>query len=167
MIATQGNALTPTLTAQFNMSQYIAGRNLDGITHEESLVRAVPDGNHINWILGHVVATRCALLPALRQEAPLAKEAMRVYDRGSSVAADADYLPFEELVRAFHLTQERIVAGVAELSDEDLAAPAPFSPGGGPETLGSLLAKSAMHECYHLGQTAILRRVVGKTGAIR
>jgi len=156
-----------TVNTQFRMNQYIASRNLEGITNEESLIRAVETGNHLNWLVGHVVATRCALLPALHQESVWGKEQMRLYQHGSSGAVDADYLPFDEVVRAFHTTQERIVAGVASLTDEELAGPAPFSPGGGPETLGSLLTKSTVHEGYHLGQTGILRRVIGKPGAIQ
>ena len=167
MIATQTNALAETLATQFGMNQFIVRTNLDGITHAESLVRAVPDGNHINWLLGHVVATRCALLPSLHQQPPMAKDQMRAYDRGSSAVADEDYLPLDELLRLFDATQKQILAGVAALSEEEINAPAPFSPGGGSETLGSLLAKSTVHEGYHLGQTGILRRVVGKPGAIR
>ena len=166
MIATQNTLIEP-LTIQFGMSHGIMSRNTDGITHEESLVRAVPGGNHMNWILGHVVATRCALLPSLRQEVPWGEEIVSVYRRGSSGSDDAAYLPFDEVIRVFKITQERIVAGVAALTDEDLAAPAPFSPGGGPETLGSLLTKSTVHEGYHLGQIGILRRVAGKAGAIK
>lgn len=159
--------LAETLNTQFRMNQYIAGRNLDGVTHEESLIRAVETGNHLNWLVGHIVATRCALLPALHQESIWNEEQMSIYRRGSSGAVDAGYLPFDEVVRAFHTTQERILEGIASLSEEELAAPAPFSPGGGPETLGSLLTKSTVHEGYHLGQTGILRRVIGKPGAIR
>jgi len=167
MIAAQNTALTETLSTQFGMSSFIAAKNLEGITNEESLVRAVPAGNHTNWLVGHIVATRCALLPALRQEPVWGEETVSLYRRGSSGADDAPYLPFDEVVRAFHASQERILAGVASLSEEELAAPAPFSPGGGPETLGSLLTKSAIHEGYHLGQTGILRRVIGKQGAIK
>lgn len=166
MIATRTNALAETLTTQLRMTSFIAARNLDGITHEESLVRAVPTGNHINWLVGHVVATRCLLLPALHQQPVWGEDTMALYRRGSSGAVNANYLPFDEVLHAFRETHERLVAGIASVTDEELAAPAPFSPGGGPETLGSLLTKSTMHEGYHLGQTGILRRVIGKEGAI-
>src|SRR5215212_2117001 len=164
MIATRNTALAETLATQFGMNLYIANRNLEGITSEESLVRAVPTGNHINWLVGHVVAVRCALLPALHQEPVWGEETLRLYRHGSSGAVDADYLPFDEVVRAFHAAQERIFAGLGAVTEEELAAVAPFSPGGGPETLGSLLTKSTVHEGYHLGQTAILRRIIGKPG---
>jgi hypothetical protein len=159
--------LTETLTTQFRMNQYIAGVNLDGITDEESRVRAIPTGNHLNWLVGHIVATRCAVLPSLHQEPVWGEDVVRMYRRGSDGASDANYLPFDEVVRAYHVTQERILAGIASLTEEELAAPAPFSPAGGPETLGSLLTKATVHEGYHLGQTGILRRVVGKPGAIK
>jgi uncharacterized damage-inducible protein DinB len=166
MIATQ-NALAETLTTQYRMNGFIVRINLEGITQAESLVRAVPNGNHINWIVGHVVSTRCALLPALHQEPPVDREKLGPYTRGSHVVGDAEYLSLEQLLQWFDETQERVLAGVAALTDEELAAPAPFSPGGGPETLASLLMKSTVHEGYHLGQTGILRRVIGKPGAIK
>jgi len=167
MIATLNTALAETLTIQYGMNLFILLRNTEGITHEESLIRAVETGNHLNWIVGHIVATRCAVLPALHQEPVWGDETLRLYRRGSGSAADAEYLPFDQLVSAFQTTQERILAGIAMLTEEELAAPAPFSPGGGPETLGSLLTKSTIHEGYHLGQTGILRRVTGKPGAIK
>ncbi|HUP60095.1 MAG TPA: DinB family protein [Thermoanaerobaculia bacterium] len=167
MIATQTNALAETLAVQLRMNQWIATANLEGITHEESLVRAVPGGNHINWILGHVVATRCAVLPALRQESVWSEERTQLYRKNQELRENPNYLPLDEVSRAFHASQERLLEGIAALTDEDLAAPAPFSPGGGSDTLGSLLMKIAVHEAYHLGQTGILRRVVGKPGAIR
>ena len=50
---------------------------------------------------------------------------------------------------------------------EQLAGEAPFSPTGNPnETVGSLLASIAFHEAYHLGQTGLSRRLLGKTGAL-
>ena len=167
MIATQQTALAETLAVQFNMNLWIAKKNLEGITNEESLIRAVPTGNHINWLTGHIVAVRCALLPALRQEPVWNEETLGLYRHGSSGAVDTDYLPFEEVVSAFYATQQRILDGIASLTEEDLAKPAPFSPGGGQDTFASLLTKSTVHEGYHLGQTGILRRVIGKEGAIK
>jgi uncharacterized damage-inducible protein DinB len=42
------------------------------------------------------------------------------------------------------------------------------SPTGNPnESLGSLLATVMFHQAYHAGQLGILRRIVGKPGAIR
>jgi uncharacterized damage-inducible protein DinB len=59
-------------------------------------------------------------------------------------------------------------AGLADVQAETLGRPAPASPTGNPdETIGSLLATILFHQAYHSGQTAVLRRLVGKPGAIK
>lgn len=58
--------------------------------------------------------------------------------------------------------------GLARLAPEALDAPAPFSPRNkGDETVRSLLSILVFHQAYHTGQTALLRRMAGKAGAIR
>ena len=48
-----------------------------------------------------------------------------------------------------------------------LAARPPRNLTGDPDdTVGSQLATFVFHECYHVGQTGVLRRVVGKSGVI-
>jgi hypothetical protein len=159
-------ALSETLTFQLRMTGGIAGLNLEGITHEESLLRATPDGTHINWIVGHLVGIRCRLLPAIGQE-PVFDPATATSYR-ASLTKDSIILPFEEVVRAYNQSTERMLAGIASATDELYAGPAPFSPRGDPnETVASLLTRFMIHEAYHLGQTGILRRVSGKEGAIK
>ena len=49
-----------------------------------------------------------------------------------------------------------------------LDRPAPHSPSGNPdETVRSLLTTVFFHQAYHAGQTALLRRIAGREGAIR
>jgi uncharacterized damage-inducible protein DinB len=160
------NPLSETLTRQLRMLDSIARRNLDGITHEDSLVRAVADGTHINWIVGHIVAIRSIVLPILHQE-PVFDEPHTASYR-THLAETSLISPFDEVAQAFYTSTDRMIAGVAAATDELYALPAPFSPGNDPtETIGTLLTKFSVHEGYHLGQTGILRRVTGKPGAIK
>jgi hypothetical protein len=54
------------------------------------------------------------------------------------------------------------------MSPDAMNTPAPFSPTGNPdETVGSLLAAISFHEAYHVGQTGLLRRVVGREGVVK
>src|SRR6185436_13424376 len=142
-------AITSTAATQFRFNGFIAAKNTGGVTHEESLV-AAPNGHNMNWVLGHVVAVRCRFLPGLNQESPWSEETARPYRRGIPFEDATAHLPFDEIVAAFNTTQERILAGLEPLTDEDLAKPAPFSPGPQPETLGSLLATITLHDAYHL-----------------
>jgi len=159
-------ALSDTLAFQLRMTAAIAGLNLEGITHEESLLRATPDGTHINWIVGHLVGIRCRLFPAIGQEPVFGADETASYCR--TLTDDSIILPFEEIVRAYEKSTERLLAGIAAATEELYAGPAPFSPRGDPNvTVDSLLTKFMIHEAYHLGQTGILRRVSGKEGAIK
>ena len=55
--------MTATLLRQrFQMNHWAAHANLQGISHDESLVHPEPAGNCLNWVLGHVVATRNGVL---------------------------------------------------------------------------------------------------------
>ena len=74
---------------------------------------------------------------------------------------------WDTLVEQFRALRKPIEEGLEAITDEALAAEAPFSPTDNPdETIGSLLAGLSFHEAYHAGQIGLLRRIVGKQGAI-
>ena len=156
-----------TIISQLKFSQWAAAKNLDGISHDDSVIRPAGGANDGNWILGHMIAVRNKLLPVVGGQA--------IWDDariGSYVMPSTDdtsgRLPFDELRSAFNTTHERLVAGIARLDDATLTQKAPFSPGGDPnETVQSLLAKVVVHESYHTGQLGIVRHAMGKSGAIR
>jgi uncharacterized damage-inducible protein DinB len=96
-------------------------------------------------------------------------EVLARYDRGSPPIVDAaEARPLSELMTAWDECSRRVDTGLAALSAEVLASPAPLSPSGDPnETIGSLLSTISWHQAYHAGQTGILRRAAGREGAIR
>ena len=158
---------TETIISQLQFAHWAALRNLDGVTHEESVVRPDSGANDGNWVVGHIIAVRNRLLPALGEEA-LWDEARSASYVMPSTDDTTGRVPFEELRAAFVTSHERLTAGIARLDDAALAQKAPFSPGNNPEeTLQSLLARIVVHESYHVGQIGILRRAMGKDGAIR
>ena len=53
------------LAQQFALNHHVAHANLSGISHEESLVHPNPAGNCLNWVFGHVVATRNTIMDTL------------------------------------------------------------------------------------------------------
>lgn len=120
-------------------------------------------------MLGHIVNARQGWLTRVLGEAPLFDEAtIARYRRGSDPLVDGTLaLPFADLVAAYERAQEPLTGAMARLTPERLASPAPFSPGNNPkETVGSLVATLCFHEGYHIGQTGLLRRLIGRSGAI-
>lgn len=141
----------------------------DGVTHNESLMQPKPAGNCLNWVVGHLIAVYNDALPMLEQEPVTSKEALAPYQRGAPPLDDhAQALQIAELLALWDVVNARVDTGLVALPAERLSQPAPFSPtGNANETVSTLLSTVMFHQAYHTGQTALLRRIVGKPGAIR
>jgi uncharacterized damage-inducible protein DinB len=142
---------------------------VDGVTHEESLIQPRPGGNCMNWVMGHLVWAYQGALRTLGKEPVLEEGALKRYARRSPPLQNPrEALKFEDLVTAWDKSSEGVDAGLAGLTSEALDRQAPFSPEDDPsETVRSLLTSMLFHQAYHAGQTAVLRRITGKEGAIR
>lgn len=143
--------------------------NADGVTQAESLVQPQPAGNCLNWVVGHLLAVYHNVLPLLGQEPVLDAAVLKRYNRGSAPLRNgADALDISQLMTAWDECCRRVDAGLARLSEDTLAEPAPVSPTNNPdETIGSLLSTVCWHQAYHSGQIGVLRRIAGKPGAIK
>ncbi len=157
------------LRQQARASQRVVEINLQGVTHEEGLIQPSPGGNCLNWVLGHLIWAYNGALPLLGQEPVMDKDAVKRYARGSSPITDpAEALDLQALLDGWKEASKRMDAGLAGLTQEVLDRPAPNSPTGNPnETVRTLLTTVAFHQAYHAGQAGILRRLVGKEGAIK
>lgn len=167
-VASGTNKAIETLRQQAAMVDTVLRLNVEGVTHEESLVQPSPAGNCLNWVVGHLVAIYENVLPLLGQPT-MPKDAMKRYDRGSPPIQDAAQArDFKELMTAWDESSKRFDAGLAALSPDIMDEPAPFSPtGDANETVRSLLTTICFHQTYHAGQAGVLRRIAGKDGAIQ
>lgn len=153
---------------QARMVQEVVHLNVDGLTHEESLIQPQPEGNCLNWVIGHLVWTYDYNLPMLGQEPVMDEGALERYAKDSAPLRDpADALAFREFLAAWDEATERMDAGIAKLTADTLDRPAERSPGDvADETIRERLTGVLFHQAYHAGQTALLRRIAGKDGAI-
>ncbi len=163
------SAIIDTLIGQLGSVYYVVKTNTQGITHEDSMVQPSPGGNCLNWVMGHIMTARNGALQVLGKQAIWDEQSVETYQRGSPPLTDqAKALPFDKIMADFDKSQELITAGLRAVTAERLAEKAPFSPTNNPdETVGSLLAAVVFHDAYHAGQTALLRRITGKEGAIK
>ncbi len=153
---------------QTQITRSVVGINLKGLTHDDSLVQPQPDGNCLNWVLGHLLSVYEEVLLLLGQEPMLGKPALKHYVRGSEPIRDgAEAIDFEKLMTAWTEASKRIDDGLANLAPEALDRPASSPTGNPDETVRSLLSTVMFHQAYHAGQTGVLRRIAGKEGAIR
>ncbi|MGH7725437.1 MAG: DinB family protein [Candidatus Eiseniibacteriota bacterium] len=146
----------------FDFNERALTRNCGGITHEESLVPP-PAGNSINWVLGHILANRSAVLGMLG-ETPLWGQAdADVYEHGEDKFDVTKARRFESLLEDFKATQERIRSGIARLTPASMEE---FHSTEDKRNRGDRLFFMQFHEAYHIGQIGLLRRLAGKPGAI-
>jgi hypothetical protein len=156
-----------TCLIQFQISNMVLRANVGDVTHEESLIMPKPAGNCLNWVLGHLVATRSNFLAGIGEKPPWNEADCKHYDRhGPPLTNPADAKPLDEIWRALDETLRGIQETISKFTPDQLAAKAPFSPTNNPdETLTSLVTTFAFHDAYHAGQTGILRRIIGRPPA--
>lgn len=157
---------TEALKKLFGVSYQVLKKNLEGITHDESLLQPEADGNCLNWVLGHILSTRNAALQMLNREPFWNQEKAATYRRGSEpIKDDSRAQNLTNMVADLDRSQERILTTLSELTEEQLNAPSP-DPGIG-KTIEESLFILQFHETYHAGQTGLLRRMVGREGVIK
>jgi uncharacterized damage-inducible protein DinB len=140
-----------------------------GVTHEESLIQPEPGGNCLNWVVGHLLWADHGALSLLEQPPVMEGTALQRYARRSEPIEDpAEAVELGQLMAAWDTAASRIDTGLAALTPEAMERPVANSPTNNPnETVRSALATMMFHQAYHAGQTGLLRRLVGKEGAVR
>lgn len=151
------------LARMFEVSYGALFRNLEGITHEDSLVFPKPGGNCANWILGHIVASRNRVMPLVNVIPIWTLETAFLYSGIEEAQWTTDKaLSFREIQADLARTQQELLNALELLPDDRLEQNVSAD-----RTVGEALGFLLWHESYHGGQIALLRRVLGKEGAIR
>jgi uncharacterized damage-inducible protein DinB len=153
------------LARHFELVYAMVERNVEGMTHEQSLARPAAGGNCANWILGHLVNVHNGLMQVLGEHPVW--ESDQLHRAGfDPIESPEGAIAWDTLRDRFLTSQERCLAAVRALTDDALAGevPAPF---GGTTSRAGLLVTLAFHQTYHAGQLALARRFAGLPGAIK
>ena len=160
--------MTPaSILRMFEINYNALMANLDGISDDEALIQPRPAGSTINWVVGHIVVSRDVLLTVLGEKSVMEDEDSVHYKRGAKVEDVNLLIPLSKLIEALRQSQELLKAGLKRLSEEEINKP--FEIGETDKDRSSLadqLSFIQFHEAYHVGQTGLLRRLVGKEGSI-
>ncbi len=149
--------ISPDLIARYySINHDVLHMQIEGLTHEDSLIQPPFRANCLNWVLGHIVSSRGGALKLLGAKPVWSEEEAAPYARESEPIIDMEqaYL-LEKIVADLDETQERLEAALADLTIEDMEQAK------GDRTLGERLSFSYWHEAYHTGQTELLRQVTG------
>jgi hypothetical protein len=138
----------PILT-QLAFTQFAIARNVHGVTHEESLHRAVADASHMNWVMGHIVNGRSNMLRLLGEAPVWSDDEAAPYRRGAGLLAADRYRDFTEIVGLFKDSQDGLIAALGRATPEhwNAVAPAKLVLREG-MTAGEMVAALVFHEAY-------------------
>ncbi|HYC52332.1 MAG TPA: DinB family protein [Gemmatimonadaceae bacterium] len=151
------------LSKLFEMNYGALYRNLEGITHEDSLVLPQPGGNPLNWVVGHIVATRNRMFGVLKLELiwpnDIALQYSGLDEWGWSPETALDLKSIEaDLARS----QSVLMSALDAITSRDLNIRSEDG-----RTLAEVLGFFHFHEAYHVGQAGLLRRILGRQGVIK
>ena len=133
-----------------------------GLTPELAAKRSASGVASAAWIVGHLVTARRRILKLVDgsfQEDPVWEQH---YARGGPGASA--HLDWAGLVETFRATDQLLKEAFQQLTDWDRPTLNPAL--GTEQPLEQVLAFLYMHECYHLGQIGIIRKLHGLPGAI-
>ncbi|MEM7536072.1 MAG: DinB family protein [Chloroflexota bacterium] len=144
---------------QLQRSNGVIHMQLKGLSHEDTLLQLPFRGNCMNWTIGHIVAYRHVIMNLAKAETPWDDNDYANYKNGSDpITSDEQALRLERIVSDLEKSQEIIEAALNALTDEELAEVVDEKSG---STRAQRLVFMAWHECYHSGQTEILRQLAG------
>jgi hypothetical protein len=150
-----------TIADYYGLTYRVIKRQLDGVTHEESLVQPPFRGNCLNWVLGHIVVSRTEALTILEETPPWSEGDAALYQRNSDPISSAEQaLPLSQLQALLEESQTRLLAGLARATPEFMKEKLDE------ETRAERIAFSNWHETYHVGQLELLRQLAGKNDKI-
>ena len=142
----------------FRINTDLFKKTIQGIPSARLLARQADDSNHLLWIAGHVVVHRARVLKLLGQEWSAPWE--QLFVRGAKLAEDGLYPGIDEVGQVWDDVSGRLAITLVDASPEALAAP--VSKG---MTLDGKISGQisflALHESYHVGQMAYLRKLLG------
>lgn len=156
------SAIAAPLAMIFRLNDDIVLRSLEGLSDEELWRRQTGRNNPILWVAGHVVQTRTVPLKILGEEFDTGWG--NLFARGATLLPSTTYPSREQIQQVMSDVSRRLDAKLASVGDDQLVQPGagPDVPGG--KTVADQIAFFALHDSYHVGQMAFIRKGLGYSG---
>ena len=138
-------------------------KQMEGLSHADSLIQPQPCGNCLNWVMGHLVGNLQIILDVLDAAHPSGVPDYKRYGYGSEpVTGDApDVVPLETLVAHYGLLSDAICARLELMSEAQFEEE--IETFMGKVTRGWAAFFFFFHNSYHIGQLEPLRNLAGRT----
>jgi uncharacterized protein YndB with AHSA1/START domain/uncharacterized damage-inducible protein DinB len=167
MFARKGNVYHPAVKPVafiFASNDSLAERSFQGVADADLWKRPTPQSNPMLWIFGHMVHTRAQILMLLGDDFDAGLG--NAFARGAALQDTSGYPSREKINEASREVNRRLYAKLGALTDADVSKAASRSFTNAVQTLGDQVAFLAMHDTYHVGQLAYVRKALGLPGVV-
>lgn len=137
---------------------------VNGLSYEEVHRRAGLTAGSMLWIAGHVLVYRSRMLQAagLTFDCPW----VSLFSRGATLLSPAEYPDMDEIVRFFDDLTARLNTAIGSLDESALERETEIRTPVPDRTTRGVIAFLIYHEAYHVGQMALIRKILGYPGII-
>jgi len=136
----------------------------EGLTHADSLMQLPFRGNCLNWVLGHIIASRDTMLGLLGSKAIFSESEFELYDRDSEpIESGGEAVKLDDLLVKLKQSQDKLLKELESISPEMLEKRVDKDK---EQTVGERIEFLQWHETYHVGQLEILRQLTGINDSI-
>ena len=153
------------LKNNYQTSQMVCGAYLADLTDEEAMMRPHAGCNHVNWQVGHIIASEHGMANACSDGAvPALPEGLKEkYSKETAASDDASaFVPHSQLLEIAKSQGEAILKMIDGISDADFDKPAPEHMQAYASNIGAVVNMLGAHWMMHAGQWVIVRRQLGR-----
>jgi len=141
------------LITMYEYSYFLITGQIEGISHQDSLLQPPGSCNPANWILGHIITSRCNVLAMLGLPPVWDFSRCKPFIPGSDPYQSNNAVEDFELMKGdLEKTQELLLAEIQQITKEKLLKISED------QTIGEQLASYGIHEAFHAGELAIIRQ---------
>ena len=156
--------ISELIVQQYQRDAWVIEQQVNGLSHQDSLLQMPFRSNCFNWVLGHIVVHRDKALQALGKSPTLNANQTQVYQRGSDPILDQESaVSLATLLGALKDSQDTLLSQLKEMSDKKLTTYWDLEK---EISVGERLIFLQWHEAYHIGKLEILRQLAGKDDKI-
>jgi len=158
-VTTTRSAVAAPIATIFRVNDDLMAKALQGLGAGELRQRLTDKNNPMLWLAGHVAEARALLLRILGEQVDTSWG--ELFGRGAAFQEAARYPSAQEIKRVMEEIDRKLYAKLETSDDQQLAEPAKGMELPGAKTVADQVALFAMHDSYHVGQMAYVRKGLG------
>lgn len=159
--------MTPNdaLKIGLDMAEFVCLAYLEDLTDADLMKRPTAGANHINWQVGHIIASENSIMNgAFPGSMPALPEGFAAkYAKETASSDDASkFCTKAELLKAYKEQRAATLAVLAKCNPAEFSKESPESIRSYAPTLASAISLQGSHWLMHAGQWVVVRRQLGR-----